>query len=120
MKKHTLEYLNQGESCSRSILLGAAKTYGFTLSKSTLDSCNAIQAGFCIGGTCSAIVGAVMVLGMLFPEKDAQQKSLLLFYEIQSRWHCLECCKLTLQFETCQDFICELCDILEEIIALKT
>lgn len=118
MKENTLAYLTQGESCSRSILLGAAKTYNFPLCQSTLDSCNAIQAGFCIGGICSALVGAVMVLGILFPEKEAQQKSLLLFSEVQSHWNCLDCCKLTLQMENCQDFIGELCELLDEIMDL--
>lgn len=116
MKENTLIFLQQGETCSRSILLGAAKTYGFTPSKDLLDGCGAIQAGFCIGGLCSAIVGCIMVLGILFPEKEAQQKTLLLLCEVQSHWCCLECCKLTLQFENCQGFIGELCEILEEII----
>ncbi len=119
MKENTLVFLNQGESCSRAILRGAAETYHFPLTQSTLDSCNAIHAGFCFGGMCSAVVGAIMVLGILFSEIEAQQKTLLFLCEIQSHFQCLECCKLTLQFEDCQGFIGELCDILEDIIDLE-
>lgn len=106
----------EGENCSRAILRGAAEKYDFPLSEELLDSCNAISAGFGVGGMCSALVAAVMVLGILFPTDEAKQKSLLLFCRVQERWNCIDCTRLSANRENCNDLIGEISGILEEVI----
>ncbi len=106
----------EGENCSRAILRAAAEQYGFPLSEELLDSCNAISAGFGVGGMCSALIAAVMVLGILFPTEEAKQKSLILFCQVQERWNCMDCCRLSANKENCNDLIGEISAILEEII----
>lgn len=47
----------EGENCSRAILRAASEEYGFPLfSEELLKSCNAISAGFGVGGICSALL----------------------------------------------------------------
>jgi len=106
----------QGENCSRAVLRAAAEKYGFPLSQELLDCCNGISAGFGVGGTCSALVAAVMVLGILFPVDEAKQKSLILFCRVQEQWNCIDCCRLSANREDCNDLIGEITAILEEII----
>lgn len=116
MMERAMLLCSQGENCSRAILRAAAEKYGFPLSDELLNSCNAISAGFGVGGMCSALVAAVMVLGILFPTEEAKQKSLLLFCSIQERWNCIDCCRLSANRENCNDLIGEISEILEEVI----
>lgn len=116
MTERAMLFCSQGENCSRAILRAAAEEYGFPLSEELLNSCNAISAGFGVGGMCSALVAAVMVLGILFPTEEAKQKSLLLFCKMQERWHCIDCCRLSANRENCNDLIGEISEILEEVI----
>lgn len=106
----------EGENCSRAILRAASEKYKFPLSQELLDSCNAMSAGFCIGGMCSAIIAGVMVFGVLFPADEAKQKSLILFCNVQDRWNCMDCCKLSAKRDNCNDLIWEISAIIEEII----
>ena len=116
MKERAMALCCEGENCSRAILRAAAEQYGFPLSQELIDSCNAISAGFGVGGMCSALVAAVMVLGILFPTDEAKQKSLILFYRVQERWNCIDCCRLSANKEDCNDLIGEISAMLEEII----
>lgn len=106
----------EGENCSRAVLRAASEQFGFPLSQELLDGCNAISAGFGVGGMCSALVAAVMVLGIMFPTDEAKQKSLILFCRVQERWNCIDCCRLSANREDCNDLIGEISAILEEII----
>ncbi|WP_352400413.1 C-GCAxxG-C-C family (seleno)protein [Anaerotignum sp.] len=116
MKERAMALCAEGENCSRAVLRAAAEQYGFPLSQEILDSCNAISAGFGIGGMCSSLVAAVMVLGILFPTEEAKQKSLILFCRVRARWHCIDCCRLSANRMNCDDLIGEISEILEEII----
>lgn len=106
----------EGENCSRAILRAASEEYGFPLSEELLKSCNAISAGFGVGGICSALVAAVMVLGILYPMEVAKQKSLILLCRAQGEWNCIDCCRLSAKRENCNDLIGEISGMLEEII----
>lgn len=117
MKKRAMALCAEGENCSRAILRAASEKYGFPLSQEMLDSCNAISAGFGVGGMCSALVAAAMVLGVLFPTDEAKQKSLLLFFRVQEQFGCIDCCKLSAGREDCNSLIGEISEIIEEIIS---
>lgn len=116
MKERAMLFCTQGENCSRAILRAASEKYGFSLSDELINSCNAISAGFGVGGICSALVAAVMVLGILFPTEEAKQKSLLLLCQMQGRWNCIDCCRLSANRENCNDLIGEISELLEEVI----
>lgn len=116
MKERAMALCAEGENCSRAILRAASEKYEFPLSQEMLDSCNAITAGFGVGGMCSALVAATMVLGVLFPVDEAKQKSLLLFFRVQEQWNCIDCCRLSADRENCNSLIGEISAILEEII----
>lgn len=116
MKERAMELCAQGENCSRAILKASAEQYNFVLSQELIDSCNAISAGFGIGGVCSALVAGVMVLGILFETDEAKQKSLILFSMVQEKWRCVDCCRLAAGREDCNDLIGKISEILENVI----
>ena len=75
MKEKTIAYCRAGENCSLALLRAASDQYGFPLPKELIDSCGAVCSGFGIGGICSALVAAIMVLGILFEPEEAKEAS---------------------------------------------
>lgn len=116
MKELIAKYAEEGESCSHIILKAAAEWYGLVLSEEMINSCRAITAGFGIGGICSALVAAVMVLGIMFDEEEAKTKSLLLFSAIQGSYKCMDCARLAAGCENCTNLLLEIGENLEQII----
>lgn len=78
MKEKTMAYCRAGENCSLALLRAASDQYGFPLSKELIDSCGAVCSGFGIGGICSALVAAIMILGILF-EPGRSEKTAAVF-----------------------------------------
>lgn len=117
MRDLIIKYSQAGESCSHIILLAAADKYNLTLSEDMMNSCRAIRAGFGIGGICSGLIAGVMVLGMLFDEEEARQKSLQLFCMFQGTYQCMDCGRLAVNREDCEDVLVEIGERLEEIVA---
>lgn len=81
MKEKTMAYCRAGENCSLALLRAASDQYGFPLSKELIDSCGAVCSGFGIGGICSALVAAIMILGILFEPEEAKNSGCF------SCWH---------------------------------
>ena len=112
-------YCTTGENCSRIILKTAAEEYDIPLSEDILFACSGIQGGFGIGGICSGIVAAVMVLGLLFAEEDVKSKRILFLFRIQECLGCLDCCKLSAVSEDCSNILMEIAAILQDVIEEK-
>ncbi|MDO4530710.1 MAG: C-GCAxxG-C-C family (seleno)protein [Bacillota bacterium] len=105
-----------GESCSRIILRAAAEEYGFSLSEDILSACSGISGGFGIGGMCSALVAAVMVLGLLYDGEETAGKRILFLYQMQERFGHLDCSRLSAMEEDCLPVLEEIGEILEAVI----
>lgn len=118
LKEIAVRLCMSGENCSRSILLAGAEKYNLQLPVETVSCCNGISAGFGVGGTCSALVAGVMLLGMIYDDDDtAKQKALLLFYMVQGEVGSLNCCSIAGN-ENCYGLIGIIADQLENIIDL--
>lgn len=103
-----------GENCSRIILRAAAEEYGFSLSEDILSACGGLNGGFGINGMCSALVAAVMVLGLLFGEEEVKGKRILLLIGAQARFGGLDCCRLSAL--GCDRVLEEIGALLQEVI----
>lgn len=115
LKTLAIELCMNGENCSKSILIAGGIKYELDLTKETINCCNGISSGFGFGGMCSAIVGAVMLLGLLYDDDIAKQKSLVLFYMLQDKMGCFDCCSIA-GAENCYSLIAIIADCLEQII----
>ncbi|MBR5269631.1 MAG: C-GCAxxG-C-C family protein [Anaerotignum sp.] len=116
LKTKVRGYCGLGENCSRVILQAAAEEYGFSLSKDILAACGGINGGFGIGGICSGLVAAVMVLGLLFDEEEVKWKRILFLMKVQERYGSLECGRLSALQTDCKEILEGIADILQEVI----
>ena len=116
LKTKVRNYCGLGENCSRVILQAAAEEYGFSLSKDILAACGGINGGFGIGGICSGLVAAVMVLGLLFDEEEVKWKRILFLMRVQERYGSLECGRLSALQTECNEILEGIADILQEVI----
>ena len=116
LKERIGNLCDSGENCSQIILRAAAEEYGFSLPRELLEACGGIHGGFGINGMCSALVGAVMVLGLLFDEEEIGQKRILFLLRAQEAFSGLDCCRLSALGADCQGVLEKIADILQEII----
>lgn len=116
LKERVRAYCEAGENCSRGILQAAAEEYGIPLSEDILTACGGISGGFGIGGMCSGIVAAVMVLSLLFDADEVKCKRILLLIKMQERFGYLDCCRLSALGEDCSGVLMEIAEILQEVI----
>lgn len=117
MKEKTMTYCRAGENCSLGLLRAAADKYGFPLSQEMIDSCGALCSGFGIGGICSALVGAIMVLGILFEPEEAKKRRLFFLLAFQERFGAMDCPTLSAGKLDCTELMGEIGALLEETIA---
>ena len=116
LKARIQAYCAAGENCSRTILQAAAEEYGFSLSEDILSACGGITGGFGIGGLCSGLVAAVMVLGLLYNEEEVKMKRILFLLQAQERFGMLDCCRLSALGEDCSKLLEDIAEILQEVI----
>lgn len=116
MKERAITYCQQGENCSFALLHAASDVYGFPLSEELIHSCRAISGGFGIGGICSTLVAAMMILGILFDTEEAKRKRLFFLLEFHDTYHAFECPALSAGKENCNEMIGEIADLLQKQI----
>ncbi|MFI3173862.1 MAG: C-GCAxxG-C-C family (seleno)protein [Bacillota bacterium] len=115
MFEYTIAFCAEGANCSQAILQAGAKKFALQLPEEMLKSCSAISAGFGIGGLCSGIIAGVMLLGLVFDETTAHQKSILFFYTVQESLGSLNCCSIAGE-TNCHSAISVICESLESLI----
>ena len=107
---------DSGDNCSQIILRAAAEEYGFSLPEELLAACGGIHGRFGINGMCSALVAAVMVLGLLCDAEELKLKRILFLLQAQERFGSLDCCRLSTLGADCSGVLGEIADILQEVL----
>ena len=116
LQERVRAWCKTGENCSGIILRAAAEEYGIHLSEDILSACKGVQSGFGVGSFCSGLAAAVMVLGLLFDEDTVKTKRIQFLFRIQEQFGSLNCCRLSLLGEDCEEFLAQAGDILQKII----
>ena len=117
LKERIRTYCQTGENCSRVILQTAAEEYGIPLSQDILTACSGISGGFGIGGLCSGLTAAVMVLSLLFEEEVVKEKRLLFFFLVQEKLGVLDCMRLAA--DDCSEILETIGEVLQEVIEME-
>lgn len=117
MKEKTMAYCRAGENCSLALLRAASDQYGFPLSKELIDSCGAVCSGFGIGSICSALVAAIMILGILFEPEEAKKQRLFFLLAFREKFGAMDCPTLSAGKLDCIDLMGDIGALLEETIA---
>lgn len=119
MREQAKLFSTQGYNCSQCILMAASQKYGFPVSKETLGSCSGINNGFGVGTFCSALVGGIMVFGILFSEETAKFLRLQLLLDFREKYQNFNCCCLSESPEQCQEIIGDVAELTEKIIVTQ-
>lgn len=112
----------KGYNCVQKILFGANQMYDLGIEEDLfIPFTTGLGGGMKSGNNCGAIIGAVMVLSKLFPEKEQQQEVIQeLISKYEAKMGSLNCTPLKERYRTeekgCTVVICAAAEILEEMI----
>ena len=91
MKDLALFYYNEGYNCSQSVLKAFEEKYSYTIEPSLYKSLDAVNTGFGIGSLCSAIVGGIMIFGLVFDDITAHRARLKLLTHFDVYYNSVNC-----------------------------
>ena len=116
MKQKALYYHEKGYNCSFVILKAGAEKYGIDLPEEAEQSCCAVSSGFGVGSICCALVGAVLLFGLLFSEEKAKTLRMQLFVLFHDKYESLNCCAISAHRQDCIEVIGDIAVLTEELI----
>lgn len=119
MKNLALTYYQRGSGCTQSILLAAEKKYNLRIDSKTLDMAGALNTGIGIGGMCSVLIAAVMVLGAMFDEETAKRLRITFLNEFHKKYGGINCSMLLSKRRAtgkCSALVYDAAEILETLI----
>lgn len=126
MKNFVADYYKNGYNCCEAVIMAADKKYKLGVSKDVLYSANLINNGMGVGSLCSAIIGGVMVIGLVFGRQNTIQDSQLGQLRMQfldcvncelKSINCSQICKTPLARDNCIEVISIIAGILDKIIS---
>jgi C_GCAxxG_C_C family probable redox protein len=113
------EYYGAGYNCSECLLKAFEETYRFPMSRQCYSLCGGISSGFGCDGTCSVLVAAVMILGLIFDKETVKKLRMKLFYEFTALHKDVNCFALKKDVAArgdCRVIINEIARITQKII----
>jgi len=119
MRQLAIKFYKQNYNCSQCILKAASVKFNFDLSQQALDICSTINNGFGIQSTCSAIIGCLMSLGIIFNNIDAKRIRIKFLNEFICKYKSINCAQLKrqdLNKYKCEKLISDMAEIFENII----
>ena len=116
MTEKALYYHEKGYNCSFVILKAGAEKYNVSLPEEIEQGCCAVSSGFGVGSICCALVGAVLLFGLLFSEEKAKLLRMQLFVLFHDKYESLNCCAISANRQDCTDVITDIATLTEELI----
>ena len=117
MRKLAVEFYNEGYSCSQSILKAAEIVYKVKVPEESINMCKGVGSGFGAGNLCCALIGGVMVFGLLFDEGTTKCMRLRLFDAFRQKYGSIQCAALTRQVKgDCDQLVADTAEITQELI----
>jgi hypothetical protein len=111
------EYYGAGYNCSECLLKAFSDVYGFPVPAQCYRMCGGINTGFGCGGTCSVLVAAIMIFGLLFDKETVKKLRMQLLYEFTELRKDVNCYALKKQASgDCRAVIDEMALITQKII----
>ncbi len=94
MENKAYEYYREGYNCSACILKAAESYFQMPINKQCFSLCSGINTGMGIGSTCSVLIAAVMVFGLMFDKDTVKRMRIRLFSEFSRNHRDLSCTTL--------------------------
>jgi len=116
MKERAMVFCKQGYNCSQCIVEAGIEKYGVKAGKEVFDGCSGICNGFGIGNMCSALIGGIILLGIMFPDHWAKVLRLQLLSRFYQKFGSFQCCELACERTECTDILEFVAEVLDELI----
>jgi len=117
MEKLAVEFFNEGFNCSQSILKAAEIIYNIKIPEASFNMCKGVGAGFGTGNFCCALVGAIMVFGLMFDEADMKYMRIKLLDLFLQKYGSTQCAILMKKTnDDCEQVIRDIARIVQGII----
>jgi len=117
MRKMSIEFYRKGFNCSQSILKAAEVTYNIKVPDQSFNMCKGIGSGFGAGNLCCALVGGVMVFGLMFDETVTKRMRIRLLDLFQQKYGSIQCAVLIKRMrDDCEQVVGDVADFTQKVI----
>jgi C_GCAxxG_C_C family probable redox protein len=119
MREKAVEYYRKGYNCSQAVIKAAEHRFGIRVPAQSIDMCRGVNNGFGSGNICCALIGAVMVFGIMFSESKTKALRIKLLDAFAQRRGSLSCGALTRNgrdSSVCVGIVGDIAELTEEII----
>ncbi len=119
MREIAIDLYNRGYNCALCIIIAATRYYGINLPDECERMCAGLYGGLGVGRMCSALVGGVLVLGLMFGERRLKTLRIKLLMDAVDHFESIDCAMLARKQRTgeyCAPLVGEIASLLEEII----
>jgi C_GCAxxG_C_C family probable redox protein len=117
MRKLAAEFFREGFNCSQCILKAAEITYDIKIPKQSLNMCKGVGSGFGTGNFCCALVGGIMVFGIMFDEIITKRLRICLIDLFLQKYGSTQCSILIKRMnDDCEQLVADVAEMTQEII----
>ncbi|MDR3239058.1 MAG: C-GCAxxG-C-C family protein [Clostridiales bacterium] len=119
MREKALAFYREGYNCSQSILKAAEALYAVPMPEQSVDMCCCVNMGLGTGGLCCALIGSVMLFGLMFDEDEAKKLRIELMDMFYQQYGSLNCCLLSANgtnTTACEKIIADAAGMTQQII----
>ena len=117
MKSLAVTFFQSGFNCSQSILKAAEIIYKIKVPDQSFNMCKGVGSGFGAGNFCCALVGGIMVFGLMFDETSTKCMRIRLLDLFYQKYRSTHCAILTKKMnENCEQIIADVAEMTQEII----
>ncbi|MDR1559593.1 MAG: C-GCAxxG-C-C family protein [Clostridiales bacterium] len=117
MRKLAAQFYRRGLNCSQSILKAAELVYKIKVPEQSFNMCQGVGSGFGLGNLCCALVGGVMVFGLMFDENVTKRMRIRLFDLFQQKYGSIQCAFLTRRVgNDCEQVVADVAGMTQRII----
>ncbi|MDR1537050.1 MAG: C-GCAxxG-C-C family protein [Clostridiales bacterium] len=119
MREQSMMHYRRGLNCSQAIIKAAEQRYRIKVPQQSYDMCRGVGNGFGSGNICCALVGGIMIFGILFGEsatKSLRIKLLDRFHQLHGTIFCGALTRNGSNNSGCEAIVGDVAGLIEEII----
>ncbi|MDR2649686.1 MAG: C-GCAxxG-C-C family protein [Clostridiales bacterium] len=117
MRELAVKYYRKGFNCSQCILKAANIVYNIKVPEQSFNMCRGVDAGFGSGNLCCALVGGVMVFGLMFDKDVTKCMRIRLFELFQQKYSSIQCAALTRRMnDGCEQIVADAAALTQRVI----
>ena len=117
MRNLAVKFFREGFNCSQSVLKAAEIIYNIRVSEQSFNMCKGVGSGFGAGNLCCALVGGIMVFGLMFDENTTKSMRIRLLDLFHQKYGSNQCAVLLRQMNNdCEQVVADVADMTQQLI----